>query len=81
MSRIDRILISDQWAMRWGNTALWVLPSDVLDHCPLILKYCHEDWGPKPFRFNNFWLKNKKLKEVVEAFWGIIRWKGGWVLC
>ncbi|PNX99671.1 cysteine-rich receptor-like protein kinase, partial [Trifolium pratense] len=69
MSRIDRILISDDWASRWGNVALWVLPRDVSDHCPLVLKYRNDDWGPKPFRFNNFWLENKKLIEVVESFW------------
>jgi hypothetical protein len=69
MSRIDRVLISDEWASRWGSVALWALPRDVSDHCPLILKYSREDWGPKPFRFNNFWLENKKFQEVVETFW------------
>ncbi|KAK2385146.1 hypothetical protein QL285_072415 [Trifolium repens] len=69
MSRIDRILISDEWAHKWGNAALWGLSRDVSDHCPLILKYSHEDWGPKPFRFNNFWLDNKKLVGIVESFW------------
>jgi hypothetical protein len=67
MSRIDRVLISDEWASRWGTVALWVLPRDVSDHCPLILKYSHEDWGPKPFRFNNYWLDNKNFKDVVES--------------
>ncbi|WJX76187.1 hypothetical protein P8452_59630 [Trifolium repens] len=70
MSRIDRILISDEWASRWGSVALWALPRDISDHCPLVLKYCHEDWGAKPFRFNNFWLENKNLKGIVESFWG-----------
>jgi hypothetical protein len=69
MSRIDRILISDVWASRWGEVALWALPRDVSDHCPLILKYSLNDWGPKPFRFNNFWLDNKKCIEIVETFW------------
>jgi exonuclease III len=69
MSRIDRILISDEWASRWGVVGLWALPRDVSDHCPLILKYNYDDWGPKPFRFNNFWLGNKKCIELVETFW------------
>ncbi|GAU24549.1 hypothetical protein TSUD_148900 [Trifolium subterraneum] len=82
MSRIDRILISDEWALRWGNCDLWVLPRDVSDHCPLILKYNQDGWGPKPFRFNNFWLQNKKLKEVVESCWSNLRVEGwmGFVL-
>jgi hypothetical protein len=49
--------------------ALWSLPRDLSDHCPLLLKYNHEDWGPKSFRFNNFWLDSKKLVEIVESFW------------
>jgi exonuclease III len=76
MSRIDRILISDEWAHRWGNVSLWSLPRDVSDHCPLILKYSHDDWGPKPFRFNNFWLENKKFIEIVESFWTSHRVEG-----
>ncbi|KAK2383075.1 hypothetical protein QL285_070564 [Trifolium repens] len=69
MSRIDRILISDEWSHKWGSVALWSLPREVSDHCPIILKYNHEDWGPRPFRFNNFWLENSKLVEIVESFW------------
>jgi hypothetical protein len=69
MSRIDRILISDEWASKWGWGSLWVLPRDVSDHCPLLLKYLNRDWGPKPFRFNNFWLENKNLPKVVESYW------------
>jgi len=26
-------------------------------------------WGPKPFRFNNFWLSHKGLKDVVVRNW------------
>jgi hypothetical protein len=74
MSRIDRVLISDEWAQRWGNVALWAIPRDVSDHCPLILKYCHDDWGPKPFRFNNFWF-SKRLLNLL----GVVKgWRGGW---
>jgi exonuclease III len=69
MSRIDRILISDEWSHKWGSVTLWSLPREVSDHCPIILKYSHEDWGPRPFRFNNFWLENSKLVEIVESFW------------
>ncbi|WJX23545.1 hypothetical protein P8452_12747 [Trifolium repens] len=48
---------------------LLTIQKEVSDHFPLILKYSRDDWRPKPFRFNNFWLDNKKLQEVVESFW------------
>jgi hypothetical protein len=35
----------------------------------LILKNFSNEWGPKPFRFNNHWLENKNFKKVVEASW------------
>jgi exonuclease III len=38
MSRIDRFLVSEDWLNDWGVCSLWVLPRDISDHCPLILK-------------------------------------------
>ena len=35
----------------------------------MVLKVGGWDWGPKPFRFNNSWLENSKLKEVVDKVW------------
>jgi hypothetical protein len=69
MSRIDRALVSEEWADCWGNYSLWELPRDVSDHCLLVLKVDVIDWGPKPFRFNNFWLENSSFKKVVEEAW------------
>jgi len=78
MSRIDRALISEDWRDFWGNVVFWSLPRDVSDHCRVILKVESNDWGPKPFRFNNFWLHNKNLKKVVDDVWGssVVR---GWM--
>ncbi|WJX38360.1 hypothetical protein P8452_26031 [Trifolium repens] len=68
-SRLDRILVSSNWKDTWGEVSLWALQRDVSDHCPLILKYSNVDWGPKPFRFNNHWLRHKRFKEVVATQW------------
>lgn len=32
MSRIDCVLISEDWISFWGDITLWVLPRDVSDH-------------------------------------------------
>jgi len=69
MSRIDRVLISDEWSTIGGDCSLWVLTMDVSDHCLLVLKGGGGDWGPKPFRFNKHWLENRKFKRVVEEAW------------
>jgi hypothetical protein len=69
MSRIDRILVSPEWLELWGDSVLWVGPRDISDHCLLFLKTSNNDWGPKPFRFNNHWLEHKNFKKVVEESW------------
>ncbi|CAJ2649304.1 unnamed protein product, partial [Trifolium pratense] len=79
MSRLDRILVSPNWLMEWGDVNLWALPRDISDHCPIILRYSNFDWGPKPFRFNNHWLKNKGFREVLKEGWSstlVVGWKG-----
>jgi len=53
----------------WGEATLWVLPRYVYDHFLLVLRGGGWDWGPKPFRFNNFWLSNPNFKGVVEEEW------------
>ena len=46
-----------------------MLSKDVSDHCHLLLKVGGWDWGLKPFRFNNVWLKNTNFKKLVEEWW------------
>jgi hypothetical protein len=38
MSRIDRMLVSDDWMALWNYPALWVLPRSLSDHCTIILR-------------------------------------------
>jgi exonuclease III len=68
-SRLDRFLVSNGWLDAWGNVSQWALPRDVSDHCPIVLRYLAQLWGPKPFRFNNFWLDHKTLSSVVQHNW------------
>jgi hypothetical protein len=78
MSRLDRMLISNSWFDVWGVLCVWVLMRDVADHCPLVLKYSSSDWGPKPFRFNNFWLQHRDFKELVSNAWEEVE-VSGWM--
>ncbi|MCH83058.1 LINE-1 reverse transcriptase like, partial [Trifolium medium] len=82
MSRLDRVLVSPNWQGEWGNVSLWGLKRDVSDHCPLVVKYDGHDWGPKPFRFNNFWLNNNSFPKVVEEAWNsfIVTGRKGYIL-
>jgi hypothetical protein len=64
MSRLDRVLVSQNWLGAWGNVSLWGQKRDVSDHYPILTKYDGYDWGPKPFRFNNYWLLNKAFPKI-----------------
>jgi hypothetical protein len=55
----------------------WLL--SLKTHKVNIQEYSNFDWGPKPFRFNNYWLKNKGFGDVVLEGWSstlIGGWKG-----
>jgi hypothetical protein len=59
MSRIDMVLVSEEWFSLWGDYMVRVLPRDVSDHYPLLFKGSVIDSRPKPFRFCNHWFLHK----------------------
>jgi hypothetical protein len=69
MSRIDRLMVSEDWLVLWRNLSLWVLPRTVSDHCAILMRLNNVDWGPKPFWFNNYWLLHKDFRGLVENCW------------
>lgn len=46
--------------------AQWAINRDVSDHCPIVLRSGSQNWGPKPFRFNNCWLEHYGFKNMIE---------------
>lgn len=63
-SRIDRMVmnISFHEKASWNLKALSRLNSD---HRALFLAKYQVNWGPKPFRMFNVWLKNKSLVDII----------------
>ncbi|XP_006606862.1 uncharacterized protein [Glycine max] len=68
-SRLDRCLVSEQWLIKWPDSSQQVLHRDYSDHCPILLKTDMVDWGPKPFRVMDCWLKNKQYQALVKDVW------------
>ncbi|XP_028216529.1 uncharacterized protein LOC114398545 [Glycine soja] len=82
MSRLDRFLLSDDWLVHWPDSTQFVLDRDYSDHCPILLKLKNIDWGPKPFKVMDWWLKDKGFQQLVQQQWGNYHppgW-GGYVL-
>jgi len=69
-SRLDRILVSEEWLNQWPASKQYVQPRMVSDHCALVLKSCIKDWGPKPFRSLDVWLAEPGFKALVKEKWG-----------
>ncbi|KHN30791.1 hypothetical protein glysoja_039729, partial [Glycine soja] len=68
-SRLDRCLVSEQWLSHWPDSSQHVIQRDFSDHCPILLKTDMVDWGPKPFRVLDWWLKNKEYQTLVKESW------------
>ncbi|XP_058756965.1 uncharacterized protein LOC131630196 [Vicia villosa] len=73
MSRIDRFLVSDKVVNDWGVVGQLVGERDVSDHCPVWLEVDKNNWGPKPFKFNNEWFSCASFYAFVENEWKSFR--------
>ncbi|KAL8500405.1 hypothetical protein ACS0TY_020122 [Phlomoides rotata] len=68
-SKLDRILVNEEW-LRWRpDLKLKSLGRSFSDHCPIFLKSVNVNWGPKPFKFFNGWLSHPAFKELCELKW------------
>ncbi|KAK1370282.1 hypothetical protein POM88_036374 [Heracleum sosnowskyi] len=67
-STLDRALSNSEWP----NLADWTLKAlsrKNSDHRGILLRAKQQNWGPKPFRAFNVWLRNSSLnKELEEHF-------------
>ena len=68
-SRLDRILVTDEWILQWPRSRQFVMSRQVSDHCALMVKNTIKDWGPKPFRTFDVWKHSQGFKEVIWKSW------------
>lgn len=59
MSRLDRFLLYEPLIVLWGVVDQVIGKRDISCHCPVWLKLDKVDWGPKLFKVNASWFKNK----------------------
>ncbi|KAL8512922.1 hypothetical protein ACS0TY_019182 [Phlomoides rotata] len=68
-SRLDRILVNSEWITRWPNQVLKGERRTLSDHCPIYMESAIKNWGPRPFRFINTWVKHPQFKHFFESKW------------
>lgn len=71
--RLDRALVSTNWAARFPHLQLHHKAKSSFDHCVLILKNVKNKnqnrHRKKLFRFEEMWLKDDSCASVVEKAW------------
>lgn len=72
MNRLDRFLLSENIVNEWKVKGKWVARRELSYHFPIWSKSCMSDWGPKPIRFNNYWLNNTNLHIFLSREWNLI---------
>ena len=68
-SKLDRFLVSHEWLLKWPDCSTLILDRNFSDHCPILLKATNIDWGPKPFRVFDCWLKDKSFDRTIRDCW------------
>lgn len=71
--RLDRALVSTDWAARFPKRRLYHKANSSSDHCMLLLKDSPSTMQrkqiPKPFRFETMWLKEESCADFVTTTW------------
>ncbi|KAJ9539578.1 hypothetical protein OSB04_026084 [Centaurea solstitialis] len=70
-SKLDRFLISDSFGAIWRNLGARAIERNWSDHTPILLDNSNVDFGPRPFKFFNAWLKEDSIDGVVRTAWAI----------
>jgi len=77
--KLDIFFVSDEWIPKWTGFTQFILNRNFSDHCPILLRAKYVDWGPKPFRVMDCWLKDKAFQNLVKETWSntqLRRWGG-----
>ncbi|TYH95086.1 hypothetical protein ES332_A12G083300v1 [Gossypium tomentosum] len=71
-SRLDRFLVEEHWLIKIKDLQQMGLKRSVSDYIPILLADAEIDWGPRPFKFINGWLRNKECASLIEEKWSIM---------
>lgn len=72
VKKLDRLLFSELWFGQFPLTTMENLNRTTSDHCPMLLNF-HPVLGssPKPFRFQQMWLRREGFRDLVSNNWGL----------
>ncbi|XP_071709115.1 uncharacterized protein [Rutidosis leptorrhynchoides] len=68
-SKLDRFLVSDNFAQLWNDLAAISLYRKLTDHSPILLKNGCTDFRPKPFWVFDAWFDEVGVEDIIVAAW------------
>jgi hypothetical protein len=75
-SRLDRFLVSPDWEMSFPGLVQKKLLRVCSDHAPILLTKGDMQYGKRPFKFENMWLKEEGFVDKVRDWWGSFSFEG-----
>ncbi|GKV25846.1 hypothetical protein SLEP1_g35229 [Rubroshorea leprosula] len=76
--KLDRLMVNGSWLETFPSTRAEFLPPDISDHCAGAVTIMAQDShvSRKPFKFFNFWTKNRRFLDVVKETWSSVEVQG-----
>ncbi|XP_074271065.1 uncharacterized protein LOC141594987 [Silene latifolia] len=69
-SRIDRMLVNDEWTINFPTSYVHFLPEGMFDHCPALVKFEEEAYGRRaPFKYFNMWSLALEYDSIIRNGW------------
>lgn len=67
---LDRVMASTEWRTLFGNEGVLHLNAFQLDHAPILLNlFLDHPNFPKPFRFQEMWIRDPTYNDVFKGAW------------
>lgn len=70
MSKLDRVFLTPDWALKYPVITLTALEMIVSDHVPLMLTCKTPQAKTAPFRLERFWFRYQYAHDMVTQIWG-----------
>ncbi|KAH7834595.1 hypothetical protein Vadar_017721 [Vaccinium darrowii] len=68
-SRLDRVLINNEWVDLFSDSEVVGHAPGVSDHCALVLTVLPKKFKACPFRFYNFWMADSRFQDLLISAW------------
>nr|GEY76724.1 cytochrome P450 [Tanacetum cinerariifolium] len=70
-SKMDKFMVTHSFFDVWNDANVSVLCRSYSDHCPVLLKLGSLNFGLKPYKVFDKWIRLSDFKDVISNSWGV----------